>query len=420
MSGVRAHVLVVGGGAEIPGIIRKIGGEGARTSVICRTSVVGRLKEPEGHTRVVALPADADPQEWVHLSRALHEADPFTAVGSYAEIDQDHAARIAAALGVPMHDPQTVAAAHDKALMRALLREAGVDDTPAAVADDLAEAQAFADRHGYPLIAKPVRGAGSTYVARIGGADELEAAFRRASTVSDFSSGTVLLERFMTGPQVSVEGLSENGDHLVVGVTAKFSEPEHLVEIGHVCPAELDDVTDKNIACYVSTVLTTLGVRDGATHTELVLTSDGPRVIETHVRLAGDEIPDLVREAVGVDLVECVAKQALGIAVLDDAAEQLAAAPPRASAIWYAVPGAAGTLRAVEGIDEAAGVAGVTAARAMLSPGDRTGPLRSSYDRGACVRVLADTSAEAVRVARDAASRITFVVEARQSVTETL
>jgi len=138
------------------------------------------------------------------------------------------------------------------------------------------------------------------------------------------------------------------------------------------------------------------------------------------VRLAGDEIPDLVREAVGVDLVECVAKQALGIAVLDDAAEQLAAAPPRASAIWYAVPGAAGTLRAVEGIDEAAGVAGVTAARAMLSPGDRTGPLRSSYDRGACVRVLADTSAEAVRVARDAASRITFVVEARQSVTETL
>ena len=416
----RSHVLVVGGGAEIPGIIRRIGGEGTRTSVICRTRVVGSLRETQAHTRIVALPADADPQEWIDLARTLHDAAPFTAVGSYGEVEQDHAARIAAALGLPMHTPETVAAVHDKALMRERLKAAGIDDTPARNVTSLAEARAFADRYGYPLIAKPVQGAGSAYVARIDGPDELEGGFERAGTVSDFSSGTVLLERFLHGPQVSVEGLSENGEHLVVGVTAKFSEPEHLVEVGHVCPADLDDTTRKSITLYVSSVLDALGVRDGATHTELVLTPEGPRIIETHVRLAGDEIPDLVREAYGVDLVECVARQALGMPALDDAARTLAERTPQASAIWYAVPGAPGTLRAVEGIGDAEGMPGVTSVRAMLSPGDRTGPLRSSYDRGARVRARAATPAEAVRCAREAAGRIRFLIEAGQPVTETV
>ena len=417
---MRAHVLVVGGGGEIPGIIRSLGGGDARTSVICRTAVVNSLREPKGHTRIVALPADADPQEWIDSARAVHEAVPFTAVGSYGEIDQHHAARIAAALDLPMHSIETVAAVHDKALMRERLRRAGIDDTPAAIVGDLAEARAFAERHGYPLIAKPVQGAGSTYVASVAGPDDLEAAFERASTVSDWSTGTVLLERFLTGPQVSVEGLSENGEHLVVAVTAKFSEPRHLVEVGHVCPAELDGPTGESIVAYVSSVLTALGIRDGVTHTELVLTGAGPRIIETHVRLAGDEIPDLVREAVGVDLAECVAKQALGIPALSDAAKTLDEVRPQGSAIWFAVPDAPGTLRAVEGVDEASDLPGVTKVQALLKAGDRTGPLRSSYDRGASVRARAATAAEAVRLAREAAGRITFVVETRQAATETV
>ncbi|BEL07204.1 hypothetical protein Q0Z83_053950 [Actinoplanes sichuanensis] len=410
-----AHVLVVGPGAEFPGIIRKIGGPDTRTSVICRNSRVKLIQEPDRQTRIVALPADATAQTWVQWARSIHDTDPVTAVGAFGEQDQDRATDIALALGLPTHHPDTVAAIHNKALMRARLKDAGIDDTPAAVVSDHEEARRFAEQHGYPLIAKPVQGTASSFVARIESDSELAAGFNYAGTASDRSSGTVLLEKFMTGPQVSVEALSENGEHLVVGVTAKFSDPEHLIEVGHACPADLDMAMHDEIVAYVTDVLNALGVQFGATHTELVLTAEGPRIIESHLRLGGDRIADLVREALGVDLVDCVAKQTLGVAVLEDVAKSLATGPLCGSAIWFVAPDLRGTLHAIEGVATATGMAGVTEVETLIMPGDVTRPLRSSFDRGASVRAQAGTSAEAVRLARVAAESIDFLVRSDQS-----
>lgn len=417
---MRHHVLIVGRDKEVPPILRSAGGPDVLISLLCRTSAVDSIPDPADYHRIVGVAHDADPADWVAFARTVHALDPVTAVGTFHELEQHHAARVAAALGLPMHSLDTVNAVHDKALMRERLRAAGVDDTPAAVVRDLAEATEFAREHGYPLIAKPVRGAGSTGIARVHSPEDLAVALERAGRTSQWSSGEVLLERLLAGPQISVEALSEDGAHVVVGVTAKSSSTDHFVELGHVCPAPLDDDVEAAVRDLVTGTLTALGVTFGVTHTEIVLTERGPRIIETHVRYAGDRITALVHDVTGIDLRECAARQALGQRVLDDVRAAVARRPGRAAAIWFTAPDAPGVLRAIEGMAEAERDDGVVEVVPLMSVGDATNTMRSTFDRGAYVRAVAPTAKEALDTASTAAARITFVVANRNPVTDLL
>lgn len=141
--------------------------------------------------------------------------------------------------------------------------------------------------------------------------------------------------------------------------------------------------------------------------------ASAPRVL----RYAGDRITSLVDDVTGVDLRQCAARQALGQRVLGEVREAVRVAPSRASAIWFASPDAPGVLRVIEGAAEAARVPGVTEVATLLSPGDRTAPLRSTFDRGVYVRAVADTAENARAAAAAGAPKIMFVVESRHSST---
>jgi len=415
---MRHHVLIVGRDKEVPGIIRAVGGPDVLMSLICRTSAVAGIPDPESYHRIVAVAHDAAPADWIEFALTIDQLDPVTAVGTFHELEQHHAARIAAALGLPMHDIDIVNAVHDKAVMRERLRAAGVDDTPSAIVRDVTEAQRFAAQHGFPLIAKPVQGAGSTGIARVHSPADLPAALATAGIKSQWSSGEVLLERLLSGPQISVEAVSEANEHVVVGITAKSSSPSHLVELGHVCPAPLDADTTAAVHDLVARTLTALGVTFGVTHTEIVITPEGPRIIETHVRYAGDRIATLVHDVTGVDVRECSARQALGQRVLDDVRAALRREPTRASAIWFAAPDAPGVLRGIEGIDDAARIEGVVEVVPLLSVGDTTSTMRSTFDRGAYVRAIAPTAKEALDTAATAAAKVTFLLAHSHKATE--
>lgn len=407
------HVLIVGGGREIPGLIREVGGPEVTTTILCRMDLLPKIRKPGQHDRVLALRNDAPIDEWVALAAAVHTRTPFTRVGTFGERDQDRAAAVAAALGLSCHSPETIAWVHDKQAMRERLAQTGVDRTASARVTDVAGLRAFVEAHGLPCIVKPVRGTGSAGVAAVRNIDEAEAAFARAAESSGTASSTeVLVERFHEGPQFSVEAFSEEGDHEIVAITRKFSDPVGFVELGHVVPAVLDGEQREDVEVYVRSLLDALGIGYGITHTELVLTQDGPRVIETHVRVAGDEIPYLVQDVTGVDLVGFAVRQTLGQCVLADIRKILADpdVDRRPEAIWFAVPRARGTLTAVDGLAEAAALPGVVAAEALLTVGESVGDLDSSDSRAAFVRARGADAAEAIARAREAASGLEFVV----------
>ncbi|MGB8501067.1 ATP-grasp domain-containing protein, partial [Mycobacterium sp.] len=312
------HVLVVGSGRDLPARVRRAL-PGTETAVICRLEFVAKLRELTEHTRVIAVRHDAPDEEWVALARAAHELHPFTRIATFGETDQDRCAVIGEALGIATHSPRTVALVHDKHAMRVRLHETGLDTTASAAVAELADLAAFVGEHGFPCVVKPVAGAGSAGVAVVRQDGDLASAFERASArFEDLPDAGVLVEQFHEGPQFSVEAFSELGEHQVVSITRKFSDPITFVELGHVASADLTPEQQAEVYDYVERVLDALGVEFGATHTEIVLSEAGPRIIETHVRQGGDEIPALTFDATGVDLAECVVRQTVGEKVLPD------------------------------------------------------------------------------------------------------
>lgn len=405
------HVLIVGTGRDFPARIRAAH-PGARTTVFCRLDSVGRVRAPGDNARVLGLRDDAPEQEWVDLAAAVHARDPFTRIGTFGERNQNHYALIAEALGLTAHRPETVHLVHDKHAMRARLTEAGVDSTAGARVADVDELRAFVLHHGLPCVVKPVSNSGSAGITKVTDEGGLAEAFARADgSYGDLPNAGVLVEEFLDGPQFSVEAVTEAGEHQVVAITAKFSDPATFVELGHVTPAPLADEVRDLIHAYVGAVLDALGVEFGPTHSEICLTEKGPRLIETHVRMGGDEIPALVRDATGVDIDDCATRQTLGRSVLPSVRATLAEPrPPRCSAVWFAALETTGVLDHVSRLDEARSLPGVTEVTLLAKPGTRIAGLTSSASRVAFARAVAATPEEAVNAARAAAEHLEFTL----------
>jgi len=409
------HVLVVGTGRDFPARLRAVR-PGTETSVMVHLDYIGKVRAPGDNARVIGVRGDAPDEEWIALAAAVHARHPFTRIATYGERDQDRYAAIGEALGLACHSVKTVSLVHDKQAMRDRLAEAGVDTTAHARVSGVDALRAFVLEHG-TCVVKPVLGTASAGVSRVTGDDDLAAAYERAGgSYWGLANPGVLVEEFIEGDQFSVEAVSEQGEHQVVAITRKYSDPATFVELGHVLPAELPDGQRERIHTCVASVLDALGVTFGVTHTEVVLGAEGPRVIETHVRMGGDEIPALTLDATGVDLDECALRQTLGESVLPTVRAVLAEpGEPRCAAIWFAVLGARGVLDEVRGLDAARAVPGVSEAEVSARTGAEVGGLTSSDSRVAYARALAPSAAEALDAAREGVARLEFRLRVRDA-----
>jgi biotin carboxylase len=402
------HVLVIGTGGAGARMLRELG---ADTTLLCRSGFLGGVRDRDCHHAVLGCDEEATDEEWVRLAKEIDERRPITAVAAFGELDQDRAVAIGRALGLRTHSPDAVRWAQDKLAMRRRLRETGLDPTPAAIVGGPDEVRRFLDRYGGPCVLKPIQGAGSVGVTRLrtgASGSELARAYEAAAgEYAGVPRAGVIVERFHEGPQLSVEAFSEDGEHQVLAVVRKYYEPGGFVELGHVVPAGLSASDEAAVTGFVERMLDDLGVRHGPTHTEVVLTADGPRIIETHTRLAGDDIPALVHEATDVDLLEYTARQLLGERVLDELRDVLGRErEDRYSAIWFALPECGGELLELRTPAEGR-------VQPLLEPGDGIAFPPNSDSRVAAARARAATRTAAVEAARRAAESVRPVVVPR-------
>ena len=155
-----------------------------------------------------------------------------------------------------------------------------------------------------------------------------------------------------------------------------------------------------------------LGLRDGIAFPQLLVTDEGVLVIEVAARIPGGQMADLVRHAVGVDLVEVALRQALGEPVSDELAlphfQQ-----PLAIRFLTASPGPlpTGKVVSVGSLDPVLAAPGVVAGRHVSRAG-RDDPPRPARRRPARLRHRdADTNVQALERAESAARLLEVVVE---------
>ncbi|MZD06700.1 ATP-grasp domain-containing protein, partial [Streptomyces sp. SID5785] len=230
------------------------------------------------------------------VAHVLHLGKEQTMLATAEEAD---------ALGLAVNPPEAVRRLNDKAALRELLAAHGISPVRTAAADHPGEVSALLDGFGYPAIVKPTRMAGSAGVRLVHDADGLRA---WQDEVARFSyEGPVLLEEFLEGPEFSVETLTADGVHHVVGITQKqVADGPLFVESGQLFPAPLNAGTASGMEQLVVALLDAAGHRFGPAHTEIILTAAGPRVVESQARLGGDRIPQLIRIAAGYDIEAAV------------------------------------------------------------------------------------------------------------------
>ena len=357
-----AHLLMIeswmrSSGEALPGVIARLG---HRYTFLTRDPAL-YPPGPDGAPHPALAGADevvvADTNQLValvHLAAALHERTPFDGVLTTCDYYLEAVALVAEELGLPGPAPAAVRVATRKHLVREALTRAGVPNPRFAVGHSWDEVGQAAGRVGYPLVAKPVDGNSSTAVRRVDDEAGLRAVFDAVHAIPTNTrdqplARLVLVEEVLTGPEVSVEAVTVDGHTTVLGITDKsvVGHPA-FVESGHQFPVDLPTDVAATVESLVRDALVAIGWSHGVSHTEVMITPAGPRVVEINPRQGGNHIFELVRRVTGTDVLEVLTTLALGQAELPAAGAQ---ERPRSAAVHFVLSGRDGSLIDISGAE---------------------------------------------------------------------
>lgn len=221
------------------------------------------------------------------------------------------AAYVAEKLGLPGLSYHTALQATNKFLMRKVCQQAGIPMPRFARVHSLEEALEKAAIIGYPVIIKPADSQSSRGVAKIYSPDDLRkwVPLSFAQTRLDY----ILVEELMMGTESSLEGFVHDGALHVFGVCDKIKcKPPYSFDTRLMYPANFPEGTVAAMKKMNADIVRAIGIDCGITHTEMIITEDGPRLIEIAARGCGSRIAsDLIPEMTGIDLTRLKIEQTL-------------------------------------------------------------------------------------------------------------
>lgn len=263
----------------------------------------------DGYTRVDTADIDA-------MIKAAQDLEDLAGVLTWDEARIVHTAEVAAALGLP-GDPAATARCRDKHQTRQALAAAGVAQPHSTRVDSLDEALVEADRLAYPVILKPTDLALSHGVLKVDGPEKLREAYEYINSIKHGGipdwKPRILLEEYVSGEEISVDSAVHEGVVTPLCLAHKeIGYEPYCIEVGHYVHADEPLLRDPVLLKLLHDTHRALGFRDGITHTEIMLTATGPKIIEVNGRLGGDMIPYLGLRASGVDVGLAAAAVACG------------------------------------------------------------------------------------------------------------
>ncbi len=192
------------------------------------------------------------------------------------------AAAVAEELGLRGNPVAAASAARDKHQQRRRLAAAGVAVPRFELLTTAADPEHVARGASYPCVLKPLRLSASRGVVRADTPAEFMAAFERIQRILEQAgchppSRSLLVEEFVSGPEVAVEGLVTRG---ALTVLAIFDKPDPLEgpffeETIYVTPSRLAPTAQQDVAACAQAAVGALGLREGPIHAEVATTTEG-------------------------------------------------------------------------------------------------------------------------------------------------
>lgn len=223
---------------------------------------------------------------------------------------------VAKALGLPGHSIETARLACHKLEMKKRFFSENIPVPWFREIKNAGELRQIIKERGCSLVIKPVDSRGARGVLRLNKAIDIEWAFQEAKKNSP--SGRVMAEMWLEGRQLSTESVIYNGFAITCGYSDRNYEflekySPYVIENGGQLPSLISDKTKVEVHNLIVKAAKSIGIGQGSVKGDIVVTKDGPKVIELAARLSGGyfcthEIP----LSTGVNIIEAIIKISLG------------------------------------------------------------------------------------------------------------
>lgn len=367
-----------------------------------------------------------DPAEAVCAVRDYNRSHRINAVIPVDEETAVLAAAIGKELALKHNSVEAAQAARNKLLMAQLLRQSGVPAPAFDVYSAATDPNSIARQITYPCVLKPLFLSGSRGVIRADDARSFVAAWRTVLTIladpevagrgGDLGR-TIMVEEFIPGIEVAVEGLLSAGTMRVLAV---FDKPDPLdgpyfEETLYVTPSRYPDEVVSRIVRSVADSARAIGLCEGPVHAEVRLNAQGPFLIELAARSIGGLCSRALRFGTGMTLEELVLRHALDLPI--DSIERERAA---SGVMMIPIP-RAGVLGEVRGLDAARSVLGIDEITISAHVGKRLVPLPYGSSYLGFIFARGATPADVEAALREAHRKLDLVIgpEARPEAAST-
>ena len=394
--------MILGGSAsEVPVIEASIK-QGHRTVVVDRSDDVPGFHVPGGV--IVERCSIADKEEILELAKK------YSIDGILASVDAGvrSTAYVANQLGLPGISEEAAFMGTDKVAMRKRLKERGVPVPEFYEVKNKEEYDKVVSQFKEKCIVKAADSSGSRGIYELKDlTNQQEIDYAYDYCVQFSGTGELLVEEMMEGQEICAETLSSDGVCYPIQITDQQHKlPPYFTDSGYSQPSMLPKDTVDRIKQIAIDANMAIENYQGSSCTEMIVTKDGPKIVELGVRLAGDFMTTkMVPLSNGVDMPGDVVKISLG--------ESIDVTPTlnKASCVRYFMKERIGIIKAITGIEEAKKIPGIVEIGTLKNVGDEATPLRKSSDRLGYVIAQMDTPEEAIASAEKALSLIDFVVE---------
>lgn len=334
-----------------------------------------------------------------------HQVDGIITVAS--DMPMRTVAAVAKEMNLIGISDDTAIKATNKAAMRETFRQHGVA-SPAfyKVSDEKEYWEAVSAFRG-SFIVKPADNSGSRGIFLVEDPKNIDAAEEAYAYSRKFSrNGDVMVEEFMKGPEVSVEILVIDSEPYVLQITDKLtSGAPHFVEIGHSQPSCLPEQTKKAIAELAKQATKAVGINFGPAHAEIIVTEEGPKMVEIGARMGGGCITThLVPLSTGINMTRATIQIALG------EKPDISQKHKKAAAIRFITP-PNGKIVKISGEADALAVPGVCEVEIQCKVGQMTGKLENGSSRIGYVIAQANTPQQAINICNQALTKIKIIAE---------
>lgn len=211
--------------------------------------------------------------------------------------------------GIPLKAAEILT---DKALMKEAFLKGGVSVSKGRRVYSEQEAEEAAAQLGYPVVVKRVDSSGSRGITVVREASGIAEAYRHANEKS--SRNYVLVEGFLSGTEIGVDGFVQNGKLVFLAPHGKFvyRGANTTVPVGHEFPYHCSEAVYREIERQMQLAVTAAGADQCSVNADVFVDGEQVSIIEMGGRTGATCIPELISSYYGFDFYEKMIRSALG------------------------------------------------------------------------------------------------------------